>query len=216
MDKYLRPTAIMDYDHAEVRSVARALADGVPDPTTFAKRCFEWVRDEIRHSGDFQVDQPTCAASEVLQHGAGWCFAKSHLLAALLRANGIAAGLCYQRLLLDGAAGRFALHGLNAVLLPELGWYRIDPRGNRNGVDAQFDPPNEKLAWPVTAEGEGHLQEIWADPLPSVVDVLTGYDTWEGVQSHLPDIPSGQAVASTAVPSRRRLSSPSAVPPSRP
>ena len=65
MDEYLRSTAVMDYDHPEARSLARGLADGVSDPTTIARRSFEWVRDEIRHSGDFQVNQPTCAASEV-------------------------------------------------------------------------------------------------------------------------------------------------------
>ena len=193
MDEYLRSTAVMDYDHPEIRSLAWVLADGVSDPTTIAKRSFEWVRDEIRHSGDYQVNQPTCAASEVLRHGAGWCFAKSHLLAALLRANGIAAGLCYQRFLLDGATGRFALHGLNAVQLPEFGWYRIDPRGNKHGVNARFDPPNERLAWPVTVAGEGHLRDVWADPLPSVVNLLKSYGTWEGVQDHLPDVPSDKS-----------------------
>ena len=96
MDEYLRPTEVMDWDHPEVQNLARALAHRVSGPTTIAKRIFEWVRDEIRHSGDFKVNQPTCSASEVLRHEAGWCFAKSHLLAALLRANGIAAGLCYQ------------------------------------------------------------------------------------------------------------------------
>ena len=191
MDEYLRPTEVMDYSHPEVRDLARTLAGG-SDRTMIAKRCFEWVRDEISHSGDFRVNQPACAASEVLRHKVGWCFAKSHLLAALLRANGIPAGLCYQRLLVDRETNRFMLHGLNAVLLPEFAWYRIDPRGNKHGVDAQFDPPNERLAWPVTVEGEGHLRDVWADPLASVVAVLRSYNTWEGVQDHLPDIPVGQ------------------------
>ncbi|MCJ7765377.1 MAG: hypothetical protein MUP09_05490 [Thiovulaceae bacterium] len=31
----------------------------------------------------------TCSARELLEHGTGWCYAKSHLLAALLRAYGI-------------------------------------------------------------------------------------------------------------------------------
>jgi len=43
-----------------------------------------------------QRDVVTCSASEVLREGTGICFAKSHLLAALLRAVGIPAGLCYQ------------------------------------------------------------------------------------------------------------------------
>ena len=153
MNEYLRPTEVMDWDHPDVRDLARALAGGAADPTAIAKRSFEWVRDEIRHSGDCKVNQPTCAASEVLRHEAGWCFAKSHLLAALLRANGIPAGLCYQRLVMDSETNRFMLHGLNAILLPEFGWYRIDPRGNKPGVDARFDPPNETLAWPMTLAG---------------------------------------------------------------
>ena len=35
----------------------------------------------------------------------------------------------------------YSLHGLNAVHLPDFGWYRIDARGNRTGIHAQFDPP---------------------------------------------------------------------------
>ena len=191
MDQYLRPTEVMDYRDPEVWNLARTLAGG-SGRTVIAKRCFEWVRDEISHSGDCKVNRSMCAASEVLRHKAGWCFAKSHLLAALLRANGIPAGLCYQRLLMDRETNRFMLHGLNAVLLAEFGWYRIDPRGNKHGVDAGFDPPNEKLAWPVTVEGEEHLRDVWADPLPSVVTVLRSYDTWEAVQNHLPDVPVGR------------------------
>ena len=189
MDEYLLPTAVMDYDHPEVQRLANDLAGETLEQTTIAKRCFEWVRDEIKHSGDFKMNPTTCAASEVLRHKTGWCFAKSHLLAALLRANQIPAGLCYQRLARNGKTAPFTLHGLNAVLLPEFGWYRIDPRGNRRGVDARFDPPREKLAWPMAAEGEGILQEVWSDPLPEVVAVLRSYPTWKGVRDHLPDLP---------------------------
>ena len=189
MDEYLRSTDVMDYNHPEVQDLADILAEGTSEQTIIAKRCFEWVRDEIEHSGDFKMDPTTCAASEVLHHKTGWCFAKSHLLAALLRANHIPAGLCYQRLARNGKTAPFTLHGLNAVLLPEFGWYRIDPRGNRRGVDAQFDPPHEKLAWPIAVEGEGNFREVWTDPLPAVVAVLRGYETWEGVRDHLPDRP---------------------------
>ena len=180
MDKYLRPTDVIDYNHPDVQDLSHTLGDGISEQTTIAKRCFEWVRDEIKHSGDFKMNPTTCAASEVLRHKTGWCFAKSHLLAALLRANRIPAGLCYQRLTRNGKAAPFTLHGLNAVLLPEFGWYRIDPRGNRSGIDAQFDPPNEKLAWLIAVEGEKDLRGVWADPLPPVVAVLRNYDTWRG------------------------------------
>ncbi|MBI2949982.1 MAG: hypothetical protein HYY23_20300 [Verrucomicrobia bacterium] len=46
-----------------------------------------------------------------MEHRAGFCYAKSHLLAALLRARGIPAALCYQRLAFDAAGSAFCLHG---------------------------------------------------------------------------------------------------------
>jgi hypothetical protein len=129
----------------------------------------------------------TCSASEVLREGTGWCFAKSHLLAALLRANKIPAGLCYQRLCLDDNNG-FTLHGFNAVHLVEFGWYRIDARGNKHEVTALFCPPEEKLAWTPEADGEMNLPEIWPDPMPIVVQCLQNNQGWQEVMTHLPDI----------------------------
>jgi hypothetical protein len=37
------------------------------------------------------------------------------------------------------------LHGLNAVYLMDYGWYRVDPRGIRTDISAQFEPPRERL-----------------------------------------------------------------------
>ena len=189
MEIYLRATEIIDYETPAVRQLASSLAGRDTEVVSVAKRCFEWVRDEIKHSNDYQMNPSTCTASEVLGHGTGFCYAKSHLLAALLRANGIATGLCYQRLSCDGKGAPFVLHGLNAVYLPGMGWYRVDPRGNRHNVNAQFTPPVEQLAWPLAVEGEADLPEIWPDPLPMIVEVLRGYQTYEEVRDHLPDLP---------------------------
>ncbi len=157
------------------------------DPVVVAARCFGWVRDKIKHSHDHGLHVVTCAASEVLKEGSGYCYAKSHLLAALLRANGIPAGLCYQRLSRDDDGAPYCLHGLNAVLLPGTGWYRIDPRGNRLGIDAQFTPPVERLAFPITHPGESDLPGIWTDPLSVVVEALRRHSTVEALWDHLPD-----------------------------
>jgi transglutaminase-like putative cysteine protease len=141
---YLASSEIIDHQTPAVRQLALELAGGEHDSLVISKSCFEWVRDNIKHSSDHQLNPVTCSASEVLAAGTGYCYAKSHLLAALLRANGIAAGLCYQRLSIDGAGPPFCLHGLNAVLLPDVGWYRIDARGNRPDVQADFTPPREE------------------------------------------------------------------------
>ena len=131
---------------------------------------------------------PLPKASDVLKHGTGYCYAKSHLLAALLRANNIPAGLCYQRLSVNDEGAPYCLHGLNAVFLKEHGWYRIDARGNKEGVDAQFTPPYEQLAFAINESNERDMPEIWAEPLTVVVDALTQFDTVSDVIENLPDI----------------------------
>lgn len=185
VDPFLTPSEWIDADHPDVIALAGKLR-GADDVDT-ARRCFAWVRDEVRHSSDHRVGPATCRASDALRHRAGFCFAKAHLLAALLRANGIPAGLCYQRLSLDGAAGPWSLHGLVAARLPGFGWYRMDPRGNKPGVDARFTPPVERLAFAVGLPGEWDDPTPRAQPLPEVVACLTKAATWEDVLATLPD-----------------------------
>ncbi len=76
------------------------------------------VRDNVSHTRDASREEVTCAASEVLAAGTGICYAKSHLLAALLRAVGIPAGFCYQvyHEPLHVSDSKIALHGLVGVL----------------------------------------------------------------------------------------------------
>ncbi len=188
MDKYLTSSEIINWRHPDILAKAKELSDDSDDPVSIAGACFEYVRDQIKHSGDYELNPVTCRASEVLEHKTGFCYAKSHLLAALLRANEIPAGLCYQRLAIEDCQTPFCLHGLNAVYLPDVGWYRIDARGNKPGVEALFTPPTEKLAFTITAEGEANLPEIWQEPLPAVVSVLESSTDFQQVAENLPDI----------------------------
>lgn len=191
MHDYLKPTPIIDLDHPAVIKKAKELAGNSQNPTEISRLCFEFVRDEIKHSYDYRMNPVTLKASEVLEYGTGYCYAKSHLLAAFLRANSIPAGICYQRLSKDDNAdgGPFCLHALNAVYLEEFGWYRIDARGNKEGVNAQLNPPHEQLAYEIRIEGEADLPEIWADPISVVVEVLTEYKSYDEVYENLPDVP---------------------------
>lgn len=183
--QFLDSCAAIDFGAPKVLELAHHLA--TDDQTTTAKNCFEYVRDEIKHSSDYQLNPVTYSASEVLKHGTGYCYAKSHLLCALLRANDIPAGLCYQRLSIDGVGAPHCLHGLNAVFLPGLGWYRIDARGNREDVDAQFNPPVEQLAFRTDLPGEYDLPEIYATPLPAITNALKACQTWDELAHDLPD-----------------------------
>jgi transglutaminase-like putative cysteine protease len=187
MNKYLEATEYIDWDVPAIVAQAKILAEGSPSLEETARKCFEFVRDEIKHSGDYKLNPVTYKASDVLKHGTGYCYAKSHLLAALLRANNIPAGLCYQRLTITDAPP-FCLHGLNAVYLKQFGWYRIDARGNKQGVLAEFCPPIEKLAFPIATQGEADLPGIWAEPLPIVIQTLSKYKTVQEVANNLPDV----------------------------
>jgi hypothetical protein len=190
MNFFLSQSDVIDWGHPLVMERAVELARGSTDAIDIAKRCFEWVRDEIRHSRDHLRDAVPCSASETLLAVSGYCYAKSHLLAALLRACGMPAGLCYQRLTRDGVGGPFCLHGLNGLELPNIGWRRIDPRGNRHDIDAQFDPSNERLAFAPQLAGEYDLPGIWPEPLPAIVEALRGHGSAEFLWDRLPDHPS--------------------------
>jgi len=109
-------------------------------------------------------------------------------LIKLFLASGIPAGLCYQRLSLTGDGAPYCLHGLNAVYLNDFGWYRIDPRGNKEGVEAKFTPPLEQLAFDTKGRLETDIQGIWPEPLPVIVKTLQKYNTCMAVYENLPDI----------------------------
>jgi transglutaminase-like putative cysteine protease len=184
---YLQSSEVVDADHPAVRERARAISQGCATEVEVARACFEFVRDRIQHSVDFERGPVTCRASDVLAHGTGYCYAKSHLLAALLRANNIPAGFCYQRLSVGEKGPPFCLHGLNAAHLKEFGWYRIDARGNKPGVDAAFTPPVERLAFSVGVD-ETDLPGVMAEPLPVVVRALMRHTRWDKLLRDLPDV----------------------------
>lgn len=187
MEEYLKSTDIIDYTHQKVTEKARELAQGCSNDTQIAKHCFEFVRDKIRYTGDTGEGITTLRASEVLEQAHGWYYAKNHLLTALLRANGIPTALCYQRLSCsEYVEGIYCLHGLNAVYLKEFGWYRVDARGNKEGVDAQFNPPHEKLAFEL-GENEYDLSERHSQPLPVVIEALKTRKNYGKMVGHFPD-----------------------------
>ena len=188
MKQYLENSEFINWNCPEIQEMARYLKGNLGTDIEVAKACFEYVRDSIKHSWDFQIDVITCKASDVLNHKTGYCYSQSHLLAALLRANGIPAGLCYQRLSITGDGAPYCLHGLNAVYLNDFGWYRIDPRGNKEGVEAKFTPPLEQLAFGIKDRLETDIQGIWPEPLAVIVKTLQRYNTCIAVYENLPDI----------------------------
>ncbi|MGI5249147.1 transglutaminase-like domain-containing protein [Actinacidiphila glaucinigra] len=166
---FLAADEAVDHEHPLVRATAARLRAEAPDPYGYAEAAYTFVRDTITHSADSGDPRVTWRASDVLEQRTGICHAKAHALTALLRAEGIPAGLCYQRLTEDDGTDP-VLHGLVAVKPPGHDrWARQDPRGNKHGVDARFSLREERLAWvPRPALGERDYPGLYAAP-PAVV-----------------------------------------------
>ncbi|TLD71877.1 transglutaminase family protein [Phragmitibacter flavus] len=187
MNEFLQPTDIIDSTHPTIVAAAVEIAGDAIDDEDVASRCFMWVRDAVRHSSDHPIEIVTYTASDVLKHRVGFCYAKSHLLAALLRARSIPTALCYQRLAFDDTASSFFLHGLVAVHLKRHGWYRVDPRGNKPGIFSDFTPPVESLPYSPTLKGEMNVPGIFPDAMTCVVSTLRQWTTAADVRANLPD-----------------------------
>ena len=174
--------------HDGITAKAAEVADGLTGDVDRAEALFEWVRDTIPHSSDTSRDEVTCSATEVFDVGTGICYAKAHLLAAMMRSQQIPCGFCYQ--VYESEASKipdtWALHGLNGVYLrPMERWVRVDPRGNKAGVHAEFSVEDEKLAWP---ELEMLDDNVHAKPLEIVVDALTRFTSRSELWPFLPSV----------------------------
>lgn len=186
--EYLKDSNIIDYENESIREIAHNLSEAAENEVELARRVYEHVRDDISHSNDINGQVITCNASEVLMHKQGICYAKSHLLAAILRKLGIPAGFCYQRLLNDEENPRLVLHGLNAIYLESVGrWIRVDARGNKPGIQAEFSLEEEKLAYHVREElGETDIPIIFSTPNKNIINALKRSMTVDGLIDNLP------------------------------
>ena len=188
IEDYLTCDDVIDWRAPDIVRKAHEVTESVTEDVQRARRLFEWVRDEIPHSKDANSDVVTCSASEALRRRTGICYAKSHLVAALLRAVGIPSGFCYQVLRRELPHEGFVLHGLNGVYLTELGrWVRVDARGNTRGINAQFLTDEEQLAFPIdSSAGEFIYDVIFVSPARTVVDTLRKYKSRTEMWPHLP------------------------------
>ncbi|NLY76371.1 MAG: transglutaminase domain-containing protein [Firmicutes bacterium] len=188
LNEYLKPSEIIDFQSREIMDCANLLVRGINDEVLKIKRIYEFVRDKIHHTFDINGNEITCKASEVLKYRQGICYAKSHLLAALLRYLGIPTGFCYQKLIFSAENPIIILHGLNAVYIKQINkWLRLDSRGNKEGINAQFSTEREMLAFPVRSElGEEDGKIIYAAPNAKVISALENSKTREELIKNLP------------------------------
>jgi transglutaminase-like putative cysteine protease len=187
LSSFLAVTRYIDHDHPDVVALIDARGWRPLDSVAAARAAFTFVRDEVQHSWDVKSHRVTRTASDALLHREGLCYAKSHLLAAVLRQLGIPAGLAYQRLTFgDTPETGYTTHGLNTVFLAGR-WIRLDARGNKPGVDAQFSLDAEQLAFAVRpALGERDIAESFADVHPTIARTLESSDDLHVLIEQLP------------------------------
>lgn len=189
LNGYLEDTIVIDWQTPNVYEQARTLTAGLETVDERLRALFEFVRDEIAHSFDIETDELTCNASQVLRAGHGLCYAKSHLLAALIRACGVPAGFAFQRLRAEGPDSRFVLHGFVGVYLADRErWAALDARGDNDAVSTVFSLAAPSLAHvPDPALGEETQPLVYSKPVKHIVEMLSKAGSLERARRTLPD-----------------------------
>ena len=139
MERYLRPTSIIDSDHPSLKAFVEEAAGGATDPVDRAIRLFLAVRDGIRYDPYTPFHLPEhYRASNVLKKGCGFCIPKASLLAAAGRAAGIPSRvgfatvknhLATRQLLEFMGSDLFVYHGFVEFYLEEK-WVKATPAFN--------------------------------------------------------------------------------------
>lgn len=177
MNDYLIETQSIDYNDENIQKKVSHLKELSCDDIDYIERCFMFVRDEIPHSWDINASVVSKKASEVLANKTGVCWTKSCLLAALLRANEIPSGISYQLLTRadNDTSDGYIIHAFNTVYIEQLDkWIRLDARGNKENVNAQFSLDEEHLAYETRSElGEIDYHNNQTDLDERLVNVLS-------------------------------------------
>jgi transglutaminase-like putative cysteine protease len=189
MDLFLNEHKYIDFLSPNIQKKAAGLFGGLRDETQKAKIAYEFVRDEIPHTFDIKSNIITAKASDVLKFSTGICHAKANLLAAFLRSQSIATGFCYQCLTLDDDDSMgYALHCYNAIY-HNGHWIKVDARGNKPGVNAQFSLGEPVLAFQCRPEyGEYFFGGIYAAPHESTMQMLDRAESLQDVLDNIPEM----------------------------
>ena len=188
-------TDVIEADAPSVRELADRVA-GDAEGAEAARRLFEWVRDEIRYDMAPDVEaREDWKATGTLERGAGFCQQKAILLASLLRARDIPAGLVLQDLLDRKipehyvehiGSQRLEVHGLTCAFIDGR-WVRLDATLPRSFVDkkryrlVEFDGEHDAVFSETDADGNPHfevLEELgtWPDMPDEIVDYVLGLE----------------------------------------
>jgi len=198
MQRYLKPTDIIDCDNQSVQKKASDLIGGRNDIIQQARSLFYYVRDEIRYNFYMSKSYPeNFRASKTLLRGEGYCVQKAVLLVALARAVGIPSGLGFARLK-NHLLSKKVVNWIGTNILPFHGyaefylngkWIMATPafdlelcEKNRI-IPVEFDGRNDAMLHAYNRDGKLHIEYI--KDLGHNYDDLPLNDLWEAIiQTH--------------------------------
>lgn len=172
---FLRPTAFVDSDNAQVQAFAGNAVTGVNGNKARAIALYNAVRDTITYDPYVDYTDPgVFRASAVLAAGRGFCIGKSALLAASARVVGIPTRpgfadvrnhLTSKRLRALTRSDIFIWHSYTELLIDGR-WVKCTPAFDRNLCERaglaplEFDGVNDSLFHPFDPAGRRHMEYL--------------------------------------------------------
>ena len=174
-EDYLQPTEFIDSDSPLVRDFATKAVAGAPSPREKAVKLYYAVRDGIYYD-PYRIEHTRegFKASAILAKGYGYCVAKAIVLAAALRAQGIACKLHFAdvrnhlttaRLKALMQTDTFYYHGYNDILLDGR-WIKVTPAFNLSLCEKfrvkplDWDGISDAVFHPFDLEGRRHMEYV--------------------------------------------------------
>lgn len=185
---FLQESKYIDFSSPIIAKKAKQLFRDAESDLEKAKIAFLFVRDEIPHSFDINAQVITAKASDVLYYKTGICHAKANLLPALLRSQGIPAGMCFQHITLaDDDSRGYCVHCYNAIFVNRR-WVKVDARGNKKSVSAQFSLGKPILAFSNRQNYDEYFWPgIYANPHAETMKILENASCLQDVSDNIPD-----------------------------
>ena len=155
------------------------------------KIVFDFIQNEIPHSGTIQNAKVTSCASSVLEYKTGICHSKANLFAALLRSQNIPTGFCYQHVTFDEDDSKgYALHCFNAIYINN-NWLKLDASDKTQGDNDQFSIDKPYFAFKNRPEYDEYFFDgIWATADIKVMNILQNAKHLGDVFNGFPEFPN--------------------------
>lgn len=191
----LGATDVIEADDPAIREAAERVGGDATGPQ-LVRRLFEWVRDDVKYEMSPEVhSRDDWKATGTLERGYGFCQQKAVLLASLLRARGVPAGIVVQDLLdhkipqhyVDFIGHqRLEAHGLVCAHV-DGEWVLLDATLPRRLCEkkeyrlAEYDGTGDAVLPATDIHGEPHFEiveemGVWADMPQEIVDLTVGLD----------------------------------------